>query len=198
MEYAEFEEKVKRTLYVDDLSPNVTEAVLRSALDQFGTVKSVQFIPNYLGPSNLPQRALVEMAEPKEAKAIISVLTQFPFMVAGMPRPVRARAAKMEMFDDRPKRPGREIQYCWLKPSDPDFQVAKRLKHLVQKHSAESALMLKQQLLKEEELAKQQAQSLKANYKKYEMVDSIVADGRVSKLAKYYNQMFDRRFVFPG
>ena len=52
-EYAAFEQKVKRTVYVDNLSPQVTETVLQTALDQFGTVKSVQFIPNYITPGNI-------------------------------------------------------------------------------------------------------------------------------------------------
>ncbi|GLT34369.1 hypothetical protein SLA2020_088870 [Shorea laevis] len=186
--YGAFEEKVRRTVYIDNLSPNVTEAVLRTAIDQFGTVKSIQFIPNYLGPNNLPQCALVEMKESKEAKAVISVMTQFPFMMSGMPRPVRARAAEMEMFDDRPKKPCKEIQFRWLNPNDPDFQVANKLKHLVQNHTAESAFMLKKQLIEEEELSKKQGEALKANYKKYEMLDGVIGDETALQLARHYRK----------
>ncbi|GLT91921.1 hypothetical protein SLE2022_097820 [Rubroshorea leprosula] len=188
MEYGAFEEKVRRTVYIDNLSPNVTEAVLRTAIDQFGIVKSIQFIPNYLGPNNLPQCALVEMKEAKEAKAVISVMTQFPFMMSGMPRPVRARAAEMEMFDDRPKKPGKEMQLRWLNPNDPDFQVANKLKHLVQNHTAESAVMLKKQLIEEEELSKKQGEALKANYKKYEMLDGVIGDETALQLARHYRK----------
>ncbi|XWS09321.1 hypothetical protein CRYUN_Cryun40dG0075300 [Craigia yunnanensis] len=142
-EYAAFKEKVRRTVYMDNLSPHVTESVVRTALDQYGTVKSVQFIPNYLGPRNIPQCALVEMEKEKQAQVVISTICQFPFMMSGMPRPVRARAAEAEMFSDRPRQPGRQIRFRWLDPADPDFEVANKLKRLAKKHATETAVMLK-------------------------------------------------------
>lgn len=142
-EYEAFKEKVRRTVYFDNLSPQVTESVVRTALDQFATVKSVKFIPNYLGPSNLPQCALVELDSAKKAKEVISMIGQYPFMMSGMPRPVRARPAVMEMFDDKPMKPNRKIKCCWLEPSEPDFEVAKELKNLTRKHAAEIAFMHK-------------------------------------------------------
>lgn len=141
-EYAAFEEKVKRTVYIDNLSPHVSEPILKAALEQFGSVKSVQFISNYLGPRNMPKCALVEMEDPKEANFVLAELSQFCFMISGMPRPVMARSAKAEMFDDRPKKPGREITVRWLEPREPDFPVAMQLKHLAKKHNAEAAFML--------------------------------------------------------
>ncbi|KAB2062365.1 Putative RNA-binding rbpD [Gossypium arboreum] len=186
-EYAAFEEKVRRTVYLDNLSPNVTESIVRTALDQYGTVKSVEFIPNYLEPRNMPQCALVEMEKGKQAKVVISTLSEFPFMMSGMPRPVRARAAVAEMFGDRPRKPGRQIRICWLDTADPDFEVASKLKQLVKRHATETAVMLKHQLEKEEKLAKQQGETLKANYKKYEMIDSLMADGAARRLARCYN-----------
>nr|DAD24478.1 TPA_asm: hypothetical protein HUJ06_025942 [Nelumbo nucifera] len=142
-EYAEFQEKVKRTVYVDNLSPQITEAVLKTALEQFGNVRDVQFIPNYTEANEIPQCALVEMETAKLAKAIIMEMTDYPFMLGGMPRPVRARAAEVEMFSDRPIKPGRKIQIRWMDPKDPDFEVAKKLKHLTKKHVAEASLLLK-------------------------------------------------------
>lgn len=140
-EYAIFEEKVKRTVYLDNLSPQVTEPVLRTALDQFATVKSVKFIPNYLGPKNVPQCALVELDSPKKVKEVISMIVQYPFMISGMPRPVRARPAEVEMFEDRPRKPGRKLMCRWLEPDDPDFQAAQELKRLTNKHAAEAAFL---------------------------------------------------------
>ncbi|PPD80831.1 hypothetical protein GOBAR_DD22231 [Gossypium barbadense] len=168
-EYAAFEEKVRRTVYLDNLSPNVTESVVRTALDQYGTVKSVEFIPNYLEPRNMPQCALVEMEKEKQAIVVISTLSEFPFMMSGMPRPIRIR---------------------WLDTADPDFEVASKLKQLVKRHATETAVMLKHQLEKEEKLAKQQGETLKANYKKYEMIDSLMADGAARRLARCYNLRF--------
>lgn len=186
-EYAAFEDKVKHTVYIDNLSPHVTESVLRTALDQFGTVVNIQFIPNYIVPGNIPNCALIEMETTKQAISVVSTLAQYPFMMSGMPRPVRARHAEAEMFDDRPIKPGRKIQCRWLNPDDPDFEIAKKLKHLCQKHSAEAAFLLKQQQQKEEELAKQQQESLKQNYKKYEMIDGLLADGTARRLARSYD-----------
>ncbi|KAK8663436.1 hypothetical protein V6N13_083255 [Hibiscus sabdariffa] len=187
VEYAAFKEKVRRTVFLDNLSPLVTESVVRTALDQYGTVKSVEFIPNYLEPRNMPRCALVEMEKEKQAEVVISTLSEFPFMMSGMPRPVRALAAVPEMFGDRPRQPGRQLKVHWLEPSDPNFEVANKLKQLVKKHATENAVMLKHQLEKEEKLAKQQGETLKANYKKYEMIDSLMADGTVRRLARHYN-----------
>lgn len=186
-EYAAFEEKVKRTVYVDNLSPQVTEAVVKTALDQFGNVTNVQFIPNYIGPKNIPCAALVEMENSKQASQIISEIANFPFMMSGMPRPVRACAAEIEMFDDRPRKPGRKLQCRWLDPKDPDFEVAKKIKDLIGKHASEASYLLKTQLGLEEKLASRQAESLKANYKKFELIDKVLADGTAKKLGSCYN-----------
>lgn len=196
MEYAAFEEKVSRTVYLDNLSPNVTEAVIRSGVDQFGRVKSIQFIPNYIGPSNLPQSALVEMEDEKDAKAVISVMTQSPFMMSGKPRPVRARPAEPEMFDDRPEKPGKEIKFRWVTPKDPDFEARMSLKRLVRKHTYESSILLKKQLVQEEELGKKQAEVLKSNHKKFEMIEGVIADDAANELGRYYKRI-NMRSHFP-
>ncbi|KAL8457791.1 hypothetical protein ACS0TY_035607 [Phlomoides rotata] len=141
-EYAAFLENVERTVYVDNLSPEVTEAILKAACNQFGSVKSVQFIPNYFEPINAPQAALVEMETPKQAREIIIEMANYPFMILGKPRPVRSRPATVEMFEDRPRKPGRKIVCRWLDPKDPDFEVAQKMKLLVKQHANEAALML--------------------------------------------------------
>lgn len=142
-EYAAFEGKVKRTVYLDNLSPQVTDSVIRTALDQFAIVKSVKFISNFLGPSSLPQCALVELDSAKKVKEVISMIGQYPFMMSGMPRPVRAHPAVMEMFDDRPVKPERKVKCGWLQPSNPDFEVAKELKRVIRKHATEVAFVHK-------------------------------------------------------
>lgn len=141
--YAEFEEKVSRTVFLDSLSTQVTTAVIKQALGQFGNVMNVEFIPNYTIPYPIPQSALVEMENEKQAKALISEMTNYPFMMSGMPRPVRAKPAKIEMFADRPPPPDRKIQVRWVDPSDADFVVAKKLKQLCKKHNAEHLALIK-------------------------------------------------------
>ncbi|GMY32454.1 hypothetical protein FCV25MIE_27696 [Fagus crenata] len=185
-DYAAFEEKVKRTVYLDNLSPQVTEPVVRTALNQFGNVKSVQFIPNYIEPKNIPQCVLVEMENSRQAEAVVSEISQYPFMMSGMPRPVRARPAEVGMFSDRPIMPGRRIQCCWLDEKDPDFETAQKIKRLTRKHAAEAAFLLKHQLQEEEKLANQQNDTLKGAYKKYELIESIIVDGTARNLAQKY------------
>ncbi|KAG6667427.1 hypothetical protein I3843_01G090900 [Carya illinoinensis] len=140
-----------------------------------------------MGPRNIAECALVEMEDVRQAKAVLSEISQFPFMMSGMPRPVRARPAQVEMFDERPIKPGRRIQCRWLEENDPDFEIAREMKRLTNKHAAEAAFLQKKQLQEEEKLAKQQLDTLKGNYKKYEMVDSIMADGTARRLARHYN-----------
>ncbi|KAJ4844022.1 hypothetical protein Tsubulata_032729 [Turnera subulata] len=185
-EYAAFLEKVKRTVYVDNLSPLVTEAVLTTALEQFGNVKNVDFIPNDLIPENIPSCALVEMESAEQARNVVSTLTEFPFMISGMPRPVTAWPARPEMFDDRPAKPGRKNVIQWLEPGHKDFEAAKKMKELVQKHAAEDAFMHRVLLAEEEKLSERQAEVLKNSYKKFDMIDSVIDDGTASHLARYY------------
>nr|XP_027126896.1 uncharacterized protein LOC113743036 isoform X2 [Coffea arabica] len=185
-EYAAFEERVRRTVYMDNLSPQVTENVLKAALDQFVNVVNVQFIPNYINPQSLPRAALVEMETLNQASAIIAEIADSPFMVLGMPRPVRACAAEVEMFDSRPKKPGRKITYKWLDHEDPDFEVARKIKVLTRKHAAETEFLLNHQLKEEENLANQQLETLKAHYKKYELIDGVLSDNTAKKLADRY------------
>ncbi|KAL5699797.1 hypothetical protein ACHQM5_030651 [Ranunculus cassubicifolius] len=188
--YREFEEKVERTVYIDNLSPLVTTAVVKTALDQFGTVLTVHFLPNYYNHdalnNNIPLIALVQMGNHKEANAVIAEMTNYPFMINGMPRPVRAFPAQPHMFVDRPVKPNRKIQCKWMDPKDHDFQVAQRLKTLTKKHRAEAQMMLKFQLEKEEELHKQQSEVLKSNYKKYDLMDKLRTDGTIYKLGNKF------------
>ncbi|PIN15509.1 hypothetical protein CDL12_11842 [Handroanthus impetiginosus] len=186
-EYAAFLEKVARTIYVDNLSPQVTDTVMKAAFNQFGNVSSVQFIPNYLEPKNMPQAALVEMENAKQAQDIISEMGHYPLMISGMPRPARAHPAKLEMFDDRPRKPGRKIVCCWLDPEEPGFEAAQKIKHLVRRHAAEASVVLEQQRAEEEQLTNQQNETLKAHYRKYELLGGVLEDGTAKHLAHHYN-----------
>ncbi|XP_042498557.1 uncharacterized protein LOC122076951 [Macadamia integrifolia] len=184
--YKAFEEKVKRTVCFDNLSPQVTAAVIKTALGQFGNVIEVQFIPNYMGPSNISRTALVEMETVKLARVIVEEMTNYTFMMSGMPRPVRARAAQKEMFADRPKTPGLGARCRWLDPKDPNFEVATKLKELTKKHAVEASHLLKLELDEEEKLMKHQHEVLQMNFKKFEMIESVVTDKTLTCLASRY------------
>ncbi|CAM0144881.1 unnamed protein product [Urochloa decumbens] len=49
-DYADFLDKVKRTVYIDQLSPQVTTQVIKAALAQCANVVNVEFIVNYTIP----------------------------------------------------------------------------------------------------------------------------------------------------
>ncbi|KAJ3683467.1 hypothetical protein LUZ60_013694 [Juncus effusus] len=192
-EYAEFLAKVKRTIYLDNLSPQVTDSVIKTALGQISAVTSITFLQNWTIPhASIPQSALVELESERKAQAVIQTLTDFPFMMSGMPRPVRAQPARAEMFEDRPAPPGRgRIEVRWVKEGDREYEGVKRMKSMVRRHKAEHLELVKLHLKEEENLAKQQHEILMGNYKKYEITDKIVQDGTLPKLASSYNISLD-------
>ncbi|KAK6933250.1 hypothetical protein RJ641_036144 [Dillenia turbinata] len=137
--------------------------------------------------------ALVEIEQAKQAEAIVSEIANYPFMISGMPRHVRARAAEPIMFEDRPIKPGRKLHIRWLDPKGPDVKVAKELKEKSRLFAAEASFLLKE----EEKLAKQQVVTLKANYKKYELIESVMADGTARDLASHYNMSLADERDYP-
>lgn len=185
-EYADFEEKLKRTVYLDSLSPMVTIPILKTALGQFGVVTSAQIFPNYLDPKNAAVSALVEMQNERQAENTVREINCNAFMIAGMPRPVRARAAVAEMFPDRPAPTGRRIQCYWIESNDPDWGVALKLKQLVKKHAAEASFLLDYQRGEEEKLAEHQEKSLRSNYSKFELIEKLYDDKTAERLARHY------------
>ncbi|TKW31390.1 hypothetical protein SEVIR_2G102700v4 [Setaria viridis] len=190
-EYKEFEEKVKRTVYLDNLSLLATDAVIRMALNQFGNVKNVNFVTNYTVPFDIPQSALVEMETEKDAEHVVNMLDEFPFMMSGMPRPVRAKRATAEMFNDRPWKPGRKLEFCWVGPTDPDCQNVRKFKIMSKRHEVENLSLIKNQLHEEALLAKHQQENLNCNYRKLESIDSVILTGWVNRLTRIYNLNFD-------
>ncbi|CAL5076173.1 unnamed protein product [Urochloa decumbens] len=190
-EYKEFEEKVKRSVYLDNLSVLVTGAVVRMALNQFGNVKNVKFLTNYTIPFDIPQSALVEMETEKDAEHVVNMLDEFPFMMSGMPRPVRAKRATAEMFNDRPSKPGRKLEFCWVGPTDPDCHDVRKFMLMYKRHEVENLALIKNQLHEEALLAQHQQDNLNCNYRKLESIDSVILTGSVNRLTRIYNLRFD-------
>ncbi|KAG6398531.1 hypothetical protein SASPL_139995 [Salvia splendens] len=184
-EYDEFLKKVERTIYLDNISPAVTEPVLKAAIDQFAKVITVQFIHAYLQPNGI-HAALVEVENRNQAETLINELESVPFMIGGMPRPVRAQAARIEMFADRPRKPGRRIQCRWVTNRDPQYDVAMKAQKLVKKHAEEVAFLLNEQVKEEEQLAKMQSHTLNAHHNKLKLIESISDEGKLRKLAQIY------------
>ncbi|TVU39788.1 hypothetical protein EJB05_13228, partial [Eragrostis curvula] len=192
--YKEFEEKVRRTVYLDNLSHLATEAVIKVALNQFGTVRTVNFLVNYTVPYDIPQSALVEMETEKDAASVVSMLHEFPFMMCGMPRPVRGKRATAVMFNDRPRKPGSKLEFHWVGPTDPDYQNVRKFKLMAKRHEVENLALIRHELEGEELLGKQQQDDLNCNYRKLEAVDAVVMTGWVNRLAQIYNMRFNESF----
>ncbi|XP_071705784.1 ASI1-immunoprecipitated protein 1-like [Rutidosis leptorrhynchoides] len=184
---AAFKEKVERTIYIDNISPHVTKSVLETAFNQFGTVTRVHFIPTY---TVYVFSALVEMETKKQADDIANEMNDSPFMVSGMPRPVRAKKARVEMFMDQPKERVNPIICTWMDPNDPKYEAAKAIKKLTKRHAAEAAFLMERQLAEEGNLHFQQNVTLKTNYKKYELIDGAHGDGTIKLLAARYKTKY--------
>ncbi|MQL69193.1 hypothetical protein Taro_001509 [Colocasia esculenta] len=188
--FASFQEKVRRTVFIDNLSHQATITTVNSAFSQYGKVLRVRFIPNYLEHQDIPRCALVEMENPDQARAAVEVVTNFPFMISGIPRPVRAQPAREEMFSERPRDPERRMVARWLDSSDPEFEVGQKLKRLAKIHALESAALLQYQLKEEEKLENKQKEMVKSTYDKYEMIENLFKGGSVQRLARHYNMRF--------
>uniref|UniRef100_A0A0E0LJ25 RRM domain-containing protein n=1 Tax=Oryza punctata TaxID=4537 RepID=A0A0E0LJ25_ORYPU len=186
-QYHEFEEKVKRTVYLDYFSHQATESVIRTALSQFGTVREINFVVNYTIPFSIPQSALVIMETEKDAVAVVNMLNEFPFMMSGMPRPVRATRATAEMFNDRPRRPGNKLQFRWVGSSDADYHIVKKLKLMSRRHELENLALVKHELEEEHFLAKHQEDILNCNQRKLEAMDSVMLTGKFTHLQHIYS-----------
>ncbi|XP_037422402.1 uncharacterized protein LOC119287026 [Triticum dicoccoides] len=191
-EHADFEARVKRTIYIDHLSPVVTRQVIRAALSQCANVVSVEFIENYTILYDIPAAALVELDDESQAKSAVDLMRDFPFIIGGMPRPVRASLARPEMFADRPSLPGSKMEFLWLKQGDPEYDGMSKLKSLAKRQEAENMALIKSILEEEKELAAQQQIMLDANYYKYDLLESIVQNGTIKNLAGHYRvNLFD-------
>ncbi|VAI51896.1 unnamed protein product [Triticum turgidum subsp. durum] len=142
-EYADFEARVKRTIYIDHLSPLVTAQVIKASLAQCANVVSTEFIQNYTIQYEIPAAALVEVDNVSQAQAAVDLMNNFPFMLGGMPRPVRAVFAKPDMFPDRPRKPGLKIEFSWVKQGDPGYDGMNKLKGLARRQEAENMALIK-------------------------------------------------------
>ncbi|KAI5671686.1 hypothetical protein M9H77_12050 [Catharanthus roseus] len=131
--------------------------VLKSALDQFGDVLSVEFIPNYIYPQGLSKAALVDMTSA-----------------------IRACRAEATIFANR-------ITFLWLSPEDPDFVVANKIRQLTRKHAAEAECLLKHQLAEQEKLGNKQAETLQSNHKNLELIDALLGNATAHRLAERYH-----------
>ncbi|KAF7092254.1 hypothetical protein CFC21_094760, partial [Triticum aestivum] len=185
-EYADFEARVRRTIYIDHLSPLITAQVIKASLAQCANVVSTEFIQNYTIQYEIPAAALVEVDNVSQAQAAVDLMNNFPFMLGGMPRPVRAVFAKPDMFPDRPRKPGLKIEFSWVKQGDPGYDGMNKLKGLARRQEAENMALIKNQLEEEKELAAQQQETLEASNSKYDMLEKLMTDGDITKLAQHY------------
>ncbi|CAI5974833.1 unnamed protein product [Closterium sp. NIES-64] len=93
---ATFEERVARSILVDELCGAVTPAALQSALGQFGTVRSVQMVPNLLHPRRSSGCAIVELHSRHLALKMLADISESILIVGAGPRP----AEEMKMLTE--------------------------------------------------------------------------------------------------
>uniref|UniRef100_A0A0D9VJA7 RRM domain-containing protein n=1 Tax=Leersia perrieri TaxID=77586 RepID=A0A0D9VJA7_9ORYZ len=184
--YADFEEKVKRTIYIDHLSPQVTSSVIEAAFSQCANVVNMDFIVNCTIPYDIPSAALVELDDEIQAKAAFDMMNSFPFIIGGTPRPVRAIYATPDMFRDRPPCPGINKEFRWVKQEDGiEYEGMRKLRLLARRHEEENMALIKNLLEEEKELAWQQQELLDGMYKKYSILESGVKND-IDNLTRRY------------
>ncbi|KAI5081459.1 hypothetical protein GOP47_0004642 [Adiantum capillus-veneris] len=192
-EYQKFEEKVKRCLMLEDVTPQATIPMVQTALGQFGTVVSIDIINDPLDPKHAAKRVIVEMKTPREASHAVKEIREHPFMIKGVPRPVRALHAVATMFPDRPQKPssGTKRTCEWVKPGDPEWEKYNEFKQLAKKHAQELTYLMEVIRKEEEKLAQEQEEKVRENVKKLDEIHLCVKDRVVHRLSRYYGMKFE-------
>ncbi|KAJ7538936.1 hypothetical protein O6H91_11G089800 [Diphasiastrum complanatum] len=185
----DFKNKVKCSVFLYDLAPTVSKAVVLTALGQFGNVVDVEIIKNYLDPKQAPVRALVEMETPAQARSVLNQMKDFLFMMGGMPRPVKAIPATEALLSDCPLPKKRlKLEPRILKKTDPGGALAFEWRDLAQRHLAEVELLTKCQKEAEEKLATEQEEQLSVYYKALKRVYDAYDSGAVQKMRDSYSR----------
>ncbi|KAH7442677.1 hypothetical protein KP509_03G098800 [Ceratopteris richardii] len=192
-EYQKFEEKVKRSLLLEDVTPQVTVPMIQTALGQFGTVISIDILNNPLDSKFAAKRVMVEMKNPREAAHAVKEIQERPFMIKGVPRPVRAIAAVTTMFPDRPQKPNNNTKRTceWVKPGDPGWDKCNEFKQLAKRHAQEAAYLMEAIRKEEEKLAQEQEEKLKENIKKLDEIHNCIKEKIIHRLSRYYGLKFE-------
>eukprot|EP00250_Pteridium_aquilinum_P027597 c3528_g1_i1 orf=628-1275(+) len=192
-EFQKFEDKVKRCLMLEDVTPQVNIPMVQTALGQFGTVISVDILNDPLDSKHAAKRVIVEMKTPREAAHAVKEIHEHPFMIKGVPRPVRALAAVSTMFPDRPQKPnsGAKRTCEWVKPGDPDWDKYNEFKQLAKRHAQETAFLMETMRKEEEKLAQEQEEKVKENIKKLDEIHALIRDKTIQRLSRHYGVKFD-------
>lgn len=192
-EFQKFEEKVKRCLMIEDVTPQANNALILTALGQFGTVVSIDIINDPLASKHAPKRVIVEMKTVREAAHAVKEIQERPFMIKGVPRPVRALAAVSTMFPDRPQKPNSSTKRTceWVKPGDPDWDKYNEFKQLAKRHVQETAFLTEAMRKEEEKLAQEQEEKVKENVKKLDEIYNCIKDKIIQRLSRHYGVKFE-------
>lgn len=192
-EYQKFEEKMKRCLMIEDVTPQANNALILTALGQFGTVVSIDIISDPLASKHAAKRVIVEMRTAREAAHALKEIQEHVFMIKGVPRPVRALAAVPTMFPDRPQKPNsNNKRTCeWVKPGDPDWDRYNESKQLAKRHAQETAFLMELMRKEEEKLAEEQEVKVKENLKKLDDIYNCIRDRVIQRLSRHYGVRFE-------
>eukprot|EP00245_Coleochaete_scutata_P007128 TRINITY_DN22227_c0_g1_i1.p1 TRINITY_DN22227_c0_g1~~TRINITY_DN22227_c0_g1_i1.p1 ORF type:complete len:196 (-),score=64.46 TRINITY_DN22227_c0_g1_i1:600-1187(-) len=162
-----FQEQLKRTVYIDNLSHNIMESVLQKAVEQFGTVVSIKICKDERDSRRSLGCALVEVEHPEQAEHIVTTLDKWLFMLGGMPRPVRVSPAVPEMLD-RSLDVQVQVECPALHPrlQDRRGDLLKKLTELADEHAKEKANLEEAKQREEEELHAKQEETYRQDYQK--------------------------------
>lgn len=192
IDFDKFDERVRRSVVLEEVTPHVNIPMIQTALGQFGTVVSVDILANPLESKLAAKRAIVEMESQKDAAYALKEIQEHPFMIKGVPRPVRATAAVHTLFPERPRKGSlSKLAWEWVEPGHPDFAAANELKRMAKRHAAESAYLMQQLRKDEEKLAQEQEEKVKENIKKLDEIINCAKDNTIQRLSRYYGLKYD-------
>lgn len=131
-----FEVQLRKTVFIDNLSPAVSIDVLKSALSQFGGIVSASLLFHELDVKKRTTASLAEMETREQAENVVGEFEEKLFMLGGLPRPVRASFASREQFPERPIKK-RRIKPKLVEHDSKEGRLALKRQKLAQRHSAE-------------------------------------------------------------
>ncbi|GJP45396.1 hypothetical protein CLOM_g4792 [Closterium sp. NIES-68] len=203
---ASFAERVARSIFVDELCPAVTPAVLQSALGQFGAVRSVQLVPNLLLPRRSSGCAIVELHSRDVAAKMLADLSESLLIVGAGPRPVRACKARADMFDgafvfpsalhaaalSQPA-PAAASAAAWhgapcsSAPALPGFRRARRWKEVAGRQAEEMKMLAEHVAWEKQQVGERQRVRIEEDLRRLTLIDHAMApNGAIAHLRHYY------------
>ncbi|CAM6096259.1 unnamed protein product [Calypogeia fissa] len=177
-----FENLAERCVVLDNLASNVTQATVRSALGQFGTVLGVKMVIN---PANMKfiGAAIAEMQNKDQRDQVVKELREYLFMVGAMPRPARAIPATPLLLIDHPwRRNPNKIRPRLVSKTDPSAEALKAREHKARVQADDNEQLHLVMEREEIQLEKAQEKSCQELMDKLKMIAKEVRSGTIREM----------------